>query len=317
MVKYDLASKADKRRLAEAVVWGGAVGDALGAGYERTIHRGDPVDLSHMVGAMLHAGQRERIELPAGLWTDDTSMTIALIDSLHANHGAVDTADEAARWTAWLEHGEYSSLDGVAVGTGATTRKALLEYGHGVDSIDANGNGSLMRTSPLALVGATDAGIMLSSAVTHAHRVSKIACVIWCWFLRRLASGEEPKTAWGEALDSVGEPVLEIVSTRLREIWRLPEPEINSTGYVVDTLEACAWLVTNVERHDCYQAVVEAAVRLAGDTDTIAKIAGEAAAIAYGPETIPSTWRSETVKPELLEEAVDQLAALVPDSFES
>ena len=60
---------------------------------------------------------------------------------------------------------------------------------------------------------------------------------------------------------------------------------------------------------------MEGAVRLAGDTDTIAKIAGEAAAIAYGPEDVPSTWRSETAKPELLEKAVDQLAALIPDSL--
>lgn len=315
MVKYDLQSSADKRRLAEAVVWGGAVGDALGAGYEHRVHRGDPIDLSHMAGVTLHVSPHERIELPAGLWTDDTSMTIALIDSLSANHGSVDAADEAARWKAWLEHGEYSSVDGVAVGTGGTTRKALLEYGHGVDAIDANGNGSLMRTSPLALVGAKDADVMRSSAVTHAHKVSKIACVIWCWFLRRLASGSAPRAAWEEALDSVGEPVLEIVSSRLREIWRLPEHEVNSTGYVVDTLEACAWLATNEERYDCYQAVVEGAVRLAGDTDTIAKIAGEAAAIAYGPEDVPSTWRSETAKPELLEKAVDQLAALIPDSL--
>lgn len=313
MVRYDLQSGADKRKLAEAVVWGGAVGDALGAGYEHRVHRGDLIDLSHMVGMEIHVEPDRPMELPAGLWTDDTSMTIALIDSLSAGHGSVDVADEAARWTAWLERGEYSSLDGMAVGTGGTTRKALLEYGHGVDSIDANGNGSLMRTSPLALTGATDAGVMLSSAVTHAHKVAKIACVAWCWFLRRLASGAAPRTAWEEALGSVGDPVLEIVSTRLHEIWRLPESEINSTGYVVDTLEACAWLVTNEERFDCYQAVVEGAVRLAGDTDTIAKIAGEAAAVAYGPESIPSTWRSETAKPELLDKVVDQLSTLIPD----
>lgn len=316
MVKYDLQSKADKRRLAEAVVWGGAVGDAFGAGYEFRIHRGDPIDLSHMAGVKFRVRPHEWMEFPAGLWTDDTSMTIALIDSLSANNGSVDAADEADRWKAWLERGEYSSVDGMAVGTGSTTRKALLEYGHGVDSIDANGNGSLMRTSPLALVGARDADVMLSSGVTHAHKVSKIACVIWCWFLRRLAAGSSPREAWEETIDSFDGPVLEVVSSRLHEIWRLPEHEVNSTGYVVDTLEACAWLVTNEERFDCYRAVVEGTVRLAGDTDTIAKIAGEAAAIAYGPEDVPSTWRGETAKPELLEKAVDQLAALIPDSLQ-
>lgn len=315
MTAFDLHKKTDKRRLAEAIVWGGAVGDALGAPFEFRINRNDPIDLSHMQGTKFRVAPHEFVECPAGLFTDDTSMTIALIDSLSENNGAVDVLDEAAKWSAWLRDGRYSSVEGMAVGTGSTTRKALLEYGHGIDSPDANGNGSLMRTSPLALVGATDVDIERSSAVTHAHVVSKTACVIWCRFLRKLVERKKPKTAWEETLDDLGNHAASIVSTRLREIWELPESEINSTGYVVDTLEACAWLVTDDENNDCYSAVVENAVSLTGDTDTIAKIAGEAAAIVYDPENIPTAWRREVKRPELLDHAVEQLADLIPDEL--
>ena len=73
--------------------------------------------------------------------------------------------------------------------------------------------------------------------------------------------------------------------------------------------------MTDDENNDCYSAVVENAVSLTGDTDTIAKIAGEAAAVVYDPENIPTAWRREVKRPELLDHAVEQLADLIPDEL--
>lgn len=67
----------------------------------------------------------------------------------------------------------------------------------------------------------------------------------------------------------------------------LPEEDIRSTGYVVDTLEAALWCFLNT---DNYKDCVLKAVNLGGDTDTIACVAGGLAGAYYGKENIPQEW---------------------------
>ena len=291
------------KEIIESLVYGGATGDAIGAGYENKIARGTKVNNKDL--------------RTAGIWTDDTSMTIALIDSLYEHDGAIDTDDETRRFTAWLKDGAYSAIDGKAIGVGKTTHLALLKYGHGLNDEKANGNGSLMRISPLAFTKAMNIEILLSSAITHAHWVSVHACIQWVHAIRALwnlkASISEKyekdgqmllRQAMRESSSYMTEHDLRPASSRLREIWSRPMDEIKSTGYVVDTIEAVYWLLG---RSTCYADVIKGAIELGGDTDTIAKIAGESAAIAYGVDSIPAQWRDQLVKKELLDKAVDQL----------
>ena len=85
----------------------------------------------------------------------------------------------------------------------------------------------------------------------------------------------------------------------LDEFRTLPESEIKSTGYVVDTFEAAIWsLITT----DSYRDAMIKAVNLGDDTDTIAAIAGGLAGLYYGYESIPEEWLSVLRKREWLEE---------------
>lgn len=75
------------------------------------------------------------------------------------------------------------------------------------------------------------------------------------------------------------------------------ESTIESSGYVVHTLEAAIWCVLT---SNSYKETVLKAVNLGRDTDTIAAIAGSMAGIIYGMHTIPSEWLDTLLKKDQL-----------------
>ena len=73
----------------------------------------------------------------------------------------------------------------------------------------------------------------------------------------------------------------------------VPEEEIKSTGYVVDSLEAAIWsLITT----DTFKEGLIKAVNLGEDTDTVGAIAGGLAGLYYGYESLPEEWRKSIIK---------------------
>jgi ADP-ribosylglycohydrolase len=77
------------------------------------------------------------------------------------------------------------------------------------------------------------------------------------------------------------------------KIADIPIKEINSGGYVIDTLEASLWCFLNSSSYA--QAVLQA-VNLGGDTDTTAAVTGGLAGIYYGVEGIPSEWLDQIAR---------------------
>ncbi|MBQ8932682.1 MAG: ADP-ribosylglycohydrolase family protein [Lachnospiraceae bacterium] len=69
--------------------------------------------------------------------------------------------------------------------------------------------------------------------------------------------------------------------------YATPEEEINSSGYVLDSLEAAVWCLITT---DTYADCVLKAVNLGLDTDTTAAIAGGLAGLYYGRDSIPEEW---------------------------
>lgn len=62
--------------------------------------------------------------VPEGTWSDDTSMTIATLDSLA---GGVDYHDVMERFYNWMNNAQYTAT-GVFFDIGITTRNALNRY---------------------------------------------------------------------------------------------------------------------------------------------------------------------------------------------
>ena len=162
-------------------------------------------------------------------------------------------------------------MDG-AFGIGNTTARALIE-GVGRAGERDNGNGSLMRTVPLAFTEATDAQVRAVSAITHAHPLSTEACVEAVLFARLLVAGDDPRTAAGAVWKE--------------DVAAAPREAVPSGGFVRDTLRAAVWCLLTTST---YAECVLSAVNLGGDTDTTAAVAGAFAGIVYGAHSIPAEW---------------------------
>ena len=270
-------------KLYDAIL-GLAIGDALGVPYEFK-QRGSFI-CSDMVGYGTH-------NQPEGTWSDDTSMTIATLDSLKSNNGIIVTEDICRRFNYWLLYGDYT-VNGEVFDAGITTCTALKKGRPAVDEWD-NGNGSLMRILPLAFVDCTDDEIRAVSAITHGHWISKEACVIYVHVAKRLLAGE---------------PIASIIPTlenkkpfdRLKYINTLDVSQIKSSGYVVDTLEAALWVVSHEgDWKKGFRNDILAAVNLGKDTDTVAAVAGGIAGIIYGLEDVHDWVEKLRNKEEIIE----------------
>ena len=239
-------------------IYGQAVGDALGVPFE--FRARGTFSCTGMVGHGTH-GQ------PAGTWSDDTSMALAICDSVR-ELGHVDPADIRARFLAWYRNDAYTCERLFDIGNATAT---ALRVGHGLAGERDNGNGSLMRTMPLAFTDATDDEVRAVSAITHAHPTSTQACVDMVHAARDLIAGMPPRE----------------VATRHGVNPGKGVGQIRSSGYVLHTYEAALWCLANTED---YAACVLAAVNLGDDTDTTGAVAGTLAGIAYGAAAIPQEW---------------------------
>ena len=216
--------------------------------------------------------------MPAGTFSDDTSLLLATCDSIRERRG-IDVEDMRERFRAWLYEGAYTT-DGRAFDVGNATATALRQ-GFGCDGERSNGNGSLMRIAPLALTDATDDEIRAVSSITHAHPVSVEACVLFVHVLRDLLEDE-----WTEMAIERNIPDDDHFAF-LKGIQNASREDIRSTGYVLDTLGAALWCACNT---DSYEECVLAAVNLGDDSDTTACVAGALAGAMYGLDSIPSEW---------------------------
>ena len=135
---------------AKAVVVGHAVGDALGVPVEfasRMEMDNSPVENMEEGGTY---------NMPKGTWSDDTSMSLATLDSL--SKGEVDCNDIMIGFCDWFDTAEHTPA-GVVFDIGRGTMKSLMSYMRGeAEAIDCgqkseldNGNGFLMRIHPVVL----------------------------------------------------------------------------------------------------------------------------------------------------------------------
>lgn len=219
--------------------------------------------------------------------------------------------------------------------------------------IRTNGNGSLMRILPIVFYAfvrtngfetedhsAFVTPIHEVSALTHAHPISMMGCGISAQLIAALIRCRQEHVDRGDLQQELQKAVdaawkdYEIHRlgnsyqdddfaehlkcyerlTDLFELGWLPERDIKSTGYVVDTLEAALWCLFFTENfRDC---VLEA-VNLGGDTDTIAAVAGSFAAIYYGVEDIPADWLQSIPRLEWIEEMIKRFVQSLDTRDES
>lgn len=263
------------------MLYGFIVGDALGVPYEfkkRAEMEKHPA--SDMVGGGTH-------KMPVGTWSDDTSLTLALLDSIAGNKGVNET-DIGDKFLSWYFDSKYTAT-GTVFDCGVTTAIALEKIRDGERPFSAggaeetdNGNGALMRILPLAfyftLTKYDKETLRNVAGITHAHEISQKCCEEYMEILMALIGGE---------------------SISFKE--EVPE---ENTGFVVTTLKAAKWCMM----FSSYEEAVLKAVNLGEDTDTVAAVTGSMAGAIWG---VPEKWKSAIKNKELIEEVFERFV----DSF--
>lgn len=288
-----------QRDRAVGALLGMAAGDALGAPYEF----GPPLGLE--VEVAMAGGQGWE----PGEWTDDTSMSIVIAQAAAA-HG--DLRSEAALdeivvgWRRWAQDAKDVGLQTRHVldaahrdGLSARSARAAAAALHAETGRTA-GNGSLMRTAPVALAYLDDEDALVEAArtvseLTHYDPDAGDACVLWSLAIQHaILTGD---------LDArVG---LDRLPADRRDRWnhlldvaeQSTPADFHDNGWVVEALQA-AWsaiTATSATPGDAddqhLPQAIEAAVRGGRDADTVAAIAGALLGAGYGASAVPELWR--------------------------
>jgi ADP-ribosylglycohydrolase len=275
-----------------------AAGDALGAGYEFGPALGPDVDVVMKGGGPFHWAPGE--------WTDDTSMAIPVLGAAEvasrAGDSLLDHLDEIAQaWFDWSRSApdvgaQTSAVLGSAVEDGVVTA-ARLRVGaveHLRRTGRAGGNGSLMRTAPVALAALGNPSAIAETAravsdLTHAEDDAGDACVLWCLAIDHgVRTGELDA---GVGIDHLPPARADVWAARLREARDKAPVAFPQNGWVVHALQAAVAAITAGQASDDPVRVgLETAVRAGGDTDTVACIAGQLLGAAYGASAVPREW---------------------------
>jgi ADP-ribosyl-[dinitrogen reductase] hydrolase len=300
------------QEMVTGLVLGSCVGDALGVPVE--FHTRASLD-QRPVRDMREYGTWNQ---PAGTWSDDSSMLLCTTEALIEGCDIKRIAGRFILWyqeSYWTPHGEVFDI-------GNTTKIALDRIvcgdagpeNSGLSDEYSNGNGSLMRILPLAFhvvhlpFSERAKAVRAVSAITHAHERSVLACIILVEFACFLIMGrtcdesykltqEVMKKQFAGSLELTRFP---LIFTDIRERKR---ENINSGGYVIETVEAAIW---SLLKHRNYVGTVLEAVNLGGDTDTTAIVAGGLAGLAFGSKGIPSEWVRQLAKTEQIQALADK-----------
>ncbi len=264
---------------------------------------------------------------PAGTWSDDTSMTLCLLDSLA---DGLDYNDIMKKFNQWFDEGAYTPY-GETFDIGNATRKAINRYSAGTAALECggkadgdNGNGSLMRILPILFYLQSRYGTEINeeafeiihkvSSLTHAHQRSLIACGIYICIASAITEGAELRSAIQTGPQKAMQyyrnntefthELKHYARLENSDFEKLPEEKIKSSGYVVDTLEAALWCLLNTDK---YKDCVLKAVNLGEDTDTVAAVAGGLAGLYYGYDSIPPEWLEVIAKRDYIEDLCDKL----------
>lgn len=298
---------------------GVAIGDAVGVPFEfksRAEMAANPA--KDMIGFGTY-NQKQ------GTWSDDSSLTFCLAESLINGY---DLKDMSLRFIKWKNEA-YWSARGAVFDIGITTARAIsrLDAIIGADELEElkmqkyygdefdNGNGSLMRILPLLYyikgkpIQEQFDIVWEVSALTHRHIRAAMCCLIYLKFAEKLLEGIDKQSAYSETREEImsfwqemefsikeRKHFEKIIQNDIRDT---PIDDIKTGGYVMESLESSFWFFLN---EDDYESTVLSIINLGHDTDTSAGIAGGLAGIYYGRESMPDYWVASLAR---LEDIID------------
>lgn len=296
---FSLTNSGDQAKDAFSRLAGAALGTMVGDALGMPVEGWSAARIREKYG-VLDTYQPGR--LPAGTYTDDSQMMIAILESL-ALDGGLDPARLALRFAASFQawRGYGGRIQGVM---------ERLAAGQPWDQAgtDSYGNGGAMRVGVLGAALADDLSGLRQAAleqcrITHHHPQALAGCwaqaLAVAWACRQGREGRRPQAqAWVTELAKAVEPLDPHTAARLRGMPALPYGDPDQAGRLLAQVYACdvraaeavpPALGAFLAADSAPQAVV-LAVSLGGDTDTLGAMTGALAGAYWGLEAWPRSW---------------------------
>lgn len=271
------------------IMVGAVVGDALGMPLEFQPPRPEyDLETEMIKGA-----------LPAGSFTDDTEMALALSESLLIT-SPLDVHDLAGRFVAWYQCrppdiGIHTAAVLKLIAKGVPVEKAAKQV-QDADPDNAS-NGGLMRTWPIAIARYKQPGLLtaettLQTELTHCHPDCVNASLLLNFIIYQILqeSQSQPAEIVRRAIQQATNQVafdedfllmMNLAPMRMRN-------DLKNSGWVRHTMETALWAVMTTLSFE--EALVRA-VNLGNDADTGGAITGAIAGALYGLSGIPKRWK--------------------------
>jgi ADP-ribosyl-[dinitrogen reductase] hydrolase len=304
-----------------SALFGVAIGDALGVPAEFTSRARLLLEpIKDFEGYKSH-------NQPPGTFSDDSSLTFCLAESLCKGY---DLHDIGSHFIKWLDEA-YWTAGGDVFDIGMTTHRAISRLKTGTRPAlagdfdeDCNGNGSLMRIIPLLFyirnfeIEKRFEIIKDVSSITHGHVRSVVACFYYLEFTLELLKGKDKRTAYIDTAKTVmaflqnkrivKQEIDLFAPLLVDDIAKRHIDTISSSGYVLSTLQAAMYCFMTT---DNFKDAVLMAVNLGSDADTTAAVTGGLAGLYYGFDAIPEKWRQEIKRSNDIKDLCDRLTKAI------
>lgn len=260
------------------------VGDALGVPFEFQFHKDNVYEGILYIAPQFHFRCGSRTDV-VGQFSDDSEMTLCTVRAIIATNGVYSKKATIAKYQEWASTSRSMGINTRALFKGVKTLKGYQKrYDKLYKDTDPNtwtqSNGSLMRCSILSFFG--DAAI-IDCKLSNPHKVNIDSNKLYSFLIRSSAYKlSQRKTIKGiKKLD-----ICDVVMQIFNEAISSPIPTRDVTvkkGWVLHALYCAIWAWFYAES---YQESIDTIIRMGGDTDTNAAIAGALIGAKIGLEAM-------------------------------
>ena len=301
-------------------IWGLAIGDALGYPVEfmsraEIMKRFTPFGIRQMEPSS---------RFPAGSYTDDTQMSLAIANALIKNKDnsveeiMKNISTEFASWYRFVKDKEHPENDR---DSGLTCLEGARKLEQGVNwkysgVIGSEGCGAAMRTAPIGLAFYNNLDklkeIATASAIsTHNSDVAVASAVANAYLVARSLTNDDYKSSLQDLLKFT-DGISKKFTDKIKQIpyaMNLPNTEaLDLLGQGWTGHEAVALALYCALKNDYdFEKTVLMGANTNGDSDSIASIAGGIVGAYQGIESIPKLFLRPLENRDNLEETAEQL----------
>lgn len=322
-------SSLEKSELADrvrGVVWGAALGDAVGLAtefmqkHEVAEHYPDPSKHS----PIHRISDKHRARWTPGDWTDDTDQLILVLDAVVAGQGLFDQKVFADSLQKWGAQGFPELGDTRGLGMGQTVNGVLEHPVFGIapdiaaEDVWKQGgcsmaaNGAVMRCAGAAFAYFWDEATVeynaaASARVTHADPRCVASCVAVATLISRTLMGvdlSDDERRKGEVALAATVACRHLKHGDADELWKHMVPKSleslhlgdGGIGYTYKSLGAACWAFLEAKS---FKESIVAVTREAGDADSNAAVAGAVLGARLGYSGLPQDWLAELPEPQM------------------